>query len=111
MTCRAVISRRIVTNGLTLGDISVMTICTSVSIWTGVDKRCTSKGRGVMARVAIQEGIGRHVVWEFTDASHIVMAGVTTTHKRWAGMCKGARAKSTWGMASTAILNGRHMFV
>ena len=92
-------------------DITVMAGQAVAGICARVVKRCTSKGRGVMARVAIQEGIGRHVVWEFTDASHIVMAGVTTTHKRRAGMSKGASAKSPRGMASTAILNGRHMFV
>lgn len=109
MTCRAVISRRIVTNGLTLGDISVMTICTSVSIWTGVDKRHTSKGRGVMANVAFLSGW--YVVRKRTDTNSIVVARRAAACNH-ADMIKRSRAESPRGMAvATILITGRTRIV
>ena len=77
-----------------------------------VAKRHICKTAGIMTIGAILAvGSGRYVVRKFTDTDHIIVAGVTTTQKRRAGMTKGARAKCTRGMASTAILNGWHVFV
>ena len=85
--------------------------CAIAGICARMIKRRASKGRGVMAHVTVLTGGSRYVVRQFTDADHVIVAGVTTTHKRKAGMIKDAGTKGTRGMAGTAILNGWHVFV
>ena len=112
MACRAVIGIGSfnVANGLTLADSAVMTGQAVAGICTGVIKRYISKAGSYMASAAaIQQGIGRYVIWQFTDTYHIVVAGIASTHKRRASMIKSAGGKSPRSMANTAILGSRHV--
>ena len=75
-----------------------------------VVKRRISKVGGVMAISAVLVvGTGRYVIRQFTDTNRIVVARVTATYKRRAGMIKGARAKSSRCVTNTTILSGRHV--
>ena len=58
---RAIQVGRYMTKRLACADISVMARC-AIVYDANVVKRRTSKGRGVMASIAIQEGIGRYVI-------------------------------------------------
>lgn len=81
-------------------------------ICAGVVKRRTSKGGGIMAHGAILVvRSGRYVVREFTHADHIIVTRVAATHKRRAGMTKGASAKRPRGVANLAILGSWHVFI
>ncbi len=94
---------------LAFAGITVMAGCAIAGICTRVVKRRTSKSRGVeMAIVAFLSG--RYVVRQFTDTDHIVVARRAAASSD-TDMTKGARAKGTRGMANTAILNGRHVFI
>ena len=112
----------------------------AIQVGRYMSKRFTSTDRAVMARRAIVHdapvvkrrlgkvrmhnttrtvaicailvvGIGWYVVKELAHTDYIVVAGVTTTHKRRAGMIKGASAKSPRGMTNLAVLGGRHVLV
>jgi len=76
-----------------------------------VVKYRTGKDRGVMAHAAILSG--RQMITQHTDTDHIVVAigaKCRGTNVTWT-MTKGASAKGPRGMANTAILQGRHVFV
>ena len=59
---------------LACADITVMAGQAVAGICTRVIKHRSSKVDGVMARVAIQEGIGRYVIRQFTHSNHVVVA-------------------------------------
>ena len=75
------------------------------------ERRDCKVGGDMTVGAILVVGIGRYMTKQLTHTDHIVVAGVATTRKRRAGMSKGAGAKGTRGMASTAILGGWHMFV
>ncbi len=59
---RTVQVRRYMTKRLAFADITVMAGQAITGICARMVKRRTSKGRGDMASIAIQEGIGRYVI-------------------------------------------------
>ncbi len=101
--------RRYMTNRLTNTNITVMA-GQAVAVCNAVNKGHIRKVSNYMAITAILIiGIGRYVIRQFTDTNRVVVAGVTTTHERRAGMIKGASAKGTRGVTNTTIFSGRHV--
>jgi len=107
---RTVLLRRYMTQRLAFADITVMTGQAVAGICAGMIKRRTGKAAGVMTYGAILVvGTGRYVIRQFTDTNHIIVAGVTATHERRAGMVKGASGKGTRGVTNTTVFSSRHV--
>ena len=107
---RTVQVRRYMTNRLTNTDITVMAGQAVAGICAGVVKRHRSKVGGVMANGAVLVvGTGRYVIRQFTNTNLIIVAGVTTTYKRSAGMIKAASGKGARAVTNTTIFSGRHV--
>ncbi len=96
---------------LSKGDVTVMAGLAVVG-YTDVIKRRTSKVRGVeMASIAfLVNGTGWYVIKELAHTDYIVVARRAVASSD-TDMIIGARAKCSRGMANTAVLIGRHVFV
>ena len=86
-------------------DATIMAGCAIAGIDTDVVKRRISKARCVMAHGAIRSG--RHVINEFTNTDHIVVAGFTVISDT--DMIKAAGSKGARGVTNTAIFSSRHV--
>ena len=108
---RAVQVCRYMTKRLAFADITVMAGQAVAGFCARVIKRRSCKVDGVMANVAfLIIGSGRYMIREFTDTYSIVVARCAVASSD-TDMIIGASAKGSRGMASTAILDGRHVCV
>ena len=86
-------------------DATIMAGCAIAGIDTDVVKCRISKARCVMAHGAIRSG--RHVINEFTNTDHIVVAGFTVIEDT--GMIIRAGAKGARGVTNTTVFSGWHV--
>lgn len=111
VTRRTVKVRVDMTRRLADADITIMTGQAVAGICAGMVKCGASKGRGVMAVVALLVARGgRYVIQKFTYTNPVVMArGAAASSDT--DMIKGASTKGTWSMAGAAIFTGRHVSI